>query len=206
MDDDRPMRQFLLYVFLLLLPCFVLWSVASEPLARPAVGFVNTVLTTWLPEIVNALYIDGKQVLLMTEFGEQGGRPTAISNAEYRFGFEVNTRILSYSLPFYTALHFATPRKDFFNSYVWGLLVLYPLMAMGLLCLCLKQLMVSLGPLFLQHPNVWTPDPNLIALSYQMSVLIVPTLAPAAIWLWQSRETPILKDILQHAVSNNVNT
>ena len=87
----------------------------------------------------------------MTEFGEKDGTLVPLLGAEYRLGFRVNTRIISYSLPFYTALHFATQKKDYLGSYVWGLLVLYPLFVFGLLCLCLKELMVNLGADFF-HP------------------------------------------------------
>jgi hypothetical protein len=196
MDERLQVRQFLLYVFVLLIPCFALWTVASGPLAVPAIGFVNLVLTHWFPDVVNALYVDGSKALLMTEFGEQAGGAVPLASAEYRLGFEVNTRILSYSLPFYTALHFATQKQDYLNSYVWGLIALYALMAFGLLCLCLKELMVGLGPLFLAQPGVFVPHANVIGILYQFSVLIVPTLAPAALWLWQSKESLLLRQAL----------
>jgi len=187
------MRQFLLYVFVLLIPFFALWTVASGPLAIPAIGFVNTVLTHWFPDLVNTLYVDGNNALLMTEFGEKDGKLVALDGAEYRFGLQVNTRILSYSLPFYTALHFATQKEEYLSSYVWGLLVLYPLFMIGLLCLCLKELMVGLGVHFFEQPGVWVPDANLIAILYQFSVLIIPTLAPVILWVWQSKESPLIR-------------
>jgi len=187
------MRQFLLYVFVLLIPFFALWTVASGPLAIPAIGFVNTVLTHWFPDLVNTLYVDGNNALLMTEFGEKDGKLVALDGAEYRFGLQVNTRILSYSLPFYTALHFATQKEEYLSSYVWGLLVLYPLFMIGLLCLCVKELMVSLGAHFFDQPGVWVPDANLIAILYQFSVLIIPTLAPVILWVWQSKESPLIR-------------
>lgn len=196
MDDKLQVRQFLLYVFVLLIPCFALWTVASGPLAIPAIGFANMVLTHWFPDVVNVLYVDGTRALLMTEFGEQGGKMVPLAGAEYRLGFEVNTRVLSYSLPFYTALHFATQKKDYLNSYVWGLLLLYPLMAIGLVCLCLKELMVGVGAPFFEQPGVFVPNANVIGILYQFSVLIVPTLAPAALWVWQSRESPLLREAL----------
>jgi len=139
LDEQHHMRPFLLYVFTLLIPCFALWTVASVPLSLPAIGFVSPVLTHWFPDVVHILYVDGSKALLMTQFGEQGGNLIPLSEAEYRLGFELNPRILSYSLPFYTALHFATQKKDYLNSYVWGLLILSPLMALGLLSLCLTE-------------------------------------------------------------------
>ncbi len=111
MVEQHHMRQFLLFVFVLLIPCFALWTVASGLLAIPAIGLANTVLTHWFPDVVSAVYVQGEEALLMTQFGEHNGRVIPLSEAEYRMGFELNTRILSYSLPFYTALHFATQKK-----------------------------------------------------------------------------------------------
>lgn len=191
------LRQFLILVFALLIPCFGIWWVASALLALPVTGFVNTVLTLWFPDVVQALYTDGSDTLLMTEFGDRDGVLIPLDQAEYRLGFPVDTRLLSYSIPFYSALHFATPRSDgYLNSWVWGVVILYPLFALGMLTICLKQLMTGLGVHFLDQTGVWVPDANLIALSYQLSVLIVPTVAPILLWLWQGRNTVLLKDVL----------
>jgi hypothetical protein len=194
---EQPLlRQFLLYVFALLIPCFVLWTVTSGALATPAVGLVHLILTHWFPDVVNALYLDGPDALLMTQFGESNGQLVPLADAEYRLGFKVNPRILSYSLPFYTALHFATQREEYLGSYLWGLLLLYPLLAFGLLCLCLKELMINLGSHFFDQAGIFVPGANVIGILYQFSVLIVPTLAPAIIWVWQSKDSPLLKDAL----------
>jgi hypothetical protein len=196
---QHQMRQFLLFVFALLIPCFVLWTVASATLALPAVGLVNLTLTHWFPDVVNSLTADGSHVYLLTEFGEKDGKLIALVDAEYRLGFQINTRILSYSLPFYTALHFATQKDDYLSSYLWGLLVLYPLFVFGLLCLCLKELMVNVGAHFFNQPGIFVPDANVIGLLYQFSVLIVPTLAPAIVWVWQSKDSPLLQNALGNA-------
>lgn len=192
MLHKQQLRQFLLFVFILLIPCFGVWTVTSEFLARPAVGFVNTVLTQWFPSVVHSLYIDGKQTMLATQFGEVGGKLVPANQGEYRIGYPVNTRLISYSIPFYAALHFAMPQKDYLNRFIWGLVVLYPLMAIGLLLLCMKDLMVGLGTPFLEQPGTWVPDPNVIGLGYQMSVLLVPTLGPVVLWLWQNHNAPML--------------
>lgn len=196
MVEQPHLRQFLLFVFALLVPCFALWSIASGPLAMPAIGFVNMMLSSWFPNVVDGLYFQGADALLMTEFGELNGGPAPLAQSEYRLGFSMDTRILSYSIPFYTALHFSTQKQDYLGSYGLGLLVLYALFVIGLLSLCLKELMLSLGPSFLNQPDVFVPHANVIALLYQFNVLIVPTLAPAALWVWQSRNTPLLSGML----------
>ena len=194
MTEQPHLRQFLLYVFALLIPCFVLWTVTSGPLVTPAIGLVHLILTHWFPDVVNTLYLDGSDALLMTQFGASNGQLVPLVGAEYRLGFKLDPRILSYSLPFYTALYFATQREDYLGSYLWGLLLLYPLLVFGLLCLCLKELMVNLGSHFFDQPGVFVPDANVTGILYQFSVLIVPTLAPAIIWLWQSKDSPLLKN------------
>lgn len=183
-------------MFVLLVPCFILWSVASNSLQLPAIGLVHLALTQWFPDVVHGLFADGANALLMTEFGEQGGQPIALAEASHRLGFRLNPRILTYSLPFYTALYFATPRENYLADYLWGLLILYALATFGLLWLCMKELMVNLGALFLEQPGVAVPGANLIGLLYQFNVLVMPTLAPAVLWLWQSKDSPLLGEML----------
>lgn len=192
MAEQHQLRQFLIFVFSLLIPCFVLWTVISGPLAIPAIGFAKMILTHWFPDVVHALYADGAKGVLMTEFGEANGKLVPLANAEYRLGFQVNTNILSYSLPFYTALHFSTPKKEYLGSYAWGLLALYLLFVFGLVCLCLKELMVNVGADFFNQPGVFVPNAGVIGILYQLNVLILPTLAPAMLWLWQSKDSPLL--------------
>lgn len=131
----------------------------------------------------------------MTEFGENAGQLIPLSEADYRLGFELNTRILSYSLPFYTALHFATQKKTYLTDYLGGVLILYILFVLGLLCLCLKELMVNVSAPFFNQADSFVPYAEVIAIAYQFSVLIVPTLAPAVVWLWQSKDSQLLQGI-----------
>lgn len=202
MSENNQMRQFLLFVFTLLIPCFALWTVASPSIALPAIGLVSKLISSWFPDIVNAFYASGPEAVLMTEFGESSGQLIPLSQAEYRLGFQINTRILSYSLPFYTALHFATQKKSYLNDYMWGMLILYVLFIFGLVCLCLKELMVNVGAPFFNQPGVFIPSDNVIAILYQFSVLIVPTLAPAILWLWQSKDSQLLQGVFVRNVDS----
>jgi len=190
------MRQFLLYVFVLMVPCFVVWTTVGASLATPAIGLVNQCLTNWFPTVVDALYLDGTNALLMTRFGENNGEAVPLAGADYQLGFRINPMIVTVSVPFYTVLHFATQRTTYLGSYLYGLIVLYLLMIFGLLCLCLKELMVNLGGTFFEQPDVFVPNANIIGILYQFNVLIVPTLAPAIIWIWQGRNTPLLRSSL----------
>ncbi|MEH6585137.1 MAG: exosortase H-associated membrane protein [Halioglobus sp.] len=190
------LRQFLLFAFALIIPCFALWTLVAGVISMPAVGLTSLTLQAWFPDVVDGLLFRGSDAVLMTHFGELNGGPVPPEQSEYQLGFRVNPSILSYSLPFYAALHFATQKDEYLGSFVVGLFVLYPLILVGLISLCLKELMVNLGSLFFEQQGVLVPNPTFIALFYQLNVLIVPTVAPIVLWAWQSRDTQLVRGIL----------
>lgn len=196
LPERNHLRQFLLFVFVLLIPCFAVWTMLSAQLATPVIGLCNVILSNWFPDVVNVVYQQGADALLMTRFDQVDGQLVAAVDDEAGLGFRMNTRILSYSIPFYAALHFATEKKDYVANFCWGILLLFPCFLLGLLCLSLKELMVNLGTVFMDQPGVLVPGADTIGIAYQLSILIVPTLAPALIWAWQSRDTPLLRAFL----------
>lgn len=196
LPEKNHLRQFLLFVFVLLIPCFALWTFISASLVTPVIGLVHLILTGWFPDIVNMVYQQGPDAVLMTVFDQVNGEYVPAREADAGMGFKINTRILSYAIPFYAALHFATEKKDYLANFFWGLLVIYPCIVLGLVCICLKDLMVTFGSLFLEQPDVFVPGAGVIGILYQFSVLILPPLVPTMIWAWQSRHTPLLQSLL----------
>lgn len=197
MDERRHLKQFLLFAFVLIVPCFALWTLVMGPVAMPVVGLADMLLTAWFPDVVERLSMDGSDALLVTRFGESNGVAVPLEQAEYQLAFKLSPGVLSYSIPFYAALHFATQKEEYLQGFITGLLLLYPCFLMGMISLCLKELMVQLGVPFLEQPDVFVPNGNLIALFYQLNVLIVPTVAPALVWAWQSRDTELLRGVLK---------
>ena len=134
-EDTEPPKvyKFVGLVFLWLVPCFVVWVSLGSMLAAPAVWLSELILTAALPDIVYDFTLAGPQALLSTHFGELDGEIVSAQVAGYRLAYPLNTRILTYSLPFYAALHFATVTTDgFFEKntfrFSMGLLLLYPLL------------------------------------------------------------------------------
>ena len=191
MPDSHHLRQFLLLLFALLLPCFALWYFASDAIVLPAIGFAKMILTAWLPDIVETLVPRGGEALLVTRFGDLDGRHVSAQQTGEALAYVINTRILSYSIPFYTALHFALARDQIWSRYFTGFIIIYALLVAGLVSLALKDLMVTLGTTFTDHSASAIPHTNIIALSYQFNVLIIPTLAPVVIWVWQNWDAPL---------------
>lgn len=193
--EQNHLRQFLLFVFVLLVPCFALWSFLSASLATPVIGLTHLVLSNWFPDVVNAIYQQGSDATVLTRFDEIDGQIVKSAIIDEGLGFRVDTRVISYSIPFYATLHFSTDKKNYLANFFCGLLVLYLFFLLGLVCTCLKDLMVILGPVFLEQP--WAPAPNVIAIMYQLSALIVPTVVPILVWAWQNREAPLLEGLLR---------
>ena len=193
--EPNHLRQFLLLVFVLLIPCFAIWTFLSAALVTPVIGLVHLALSNWFPGIVNVVYQQGSDLLLMTRLDLVDGQLVQAEVADEGLGFKINTRIVTYSIPFYAALHFATDKKNYLVNFLWGLLIIYLFILLGLICNCLKELMMGFGKTFLEQPGVFVPGPDVIGIAYQLSILIIPTLVPVLVWASQSRDTPLLQGL-----------
>lgn len=179
----------------LLVVCFAIWTVLGQAVAMPVVGFVNLFLQWWMPELVESFTAHPEGALLLASYGELNGAILPAAQAGGNVGFIINTMGLSYSLPFYTALYFATPRDSYMAGYFKGCVTLYLLIFIGLVSLALKELMLNLGEVFHNAGVPGLPPNSVIAILFQLNSLIIPTLAPALIWIIQSRDTAVLKGL-----------
>jgi hypothetical protein len=62
--------------------------------------------------------------------------------------------------------------------------------------------MVNVGAPFFNQPGVFVPYAEVIAITYQFSVLIIPTLAPAVLWIWQSKDSQLLQGVFVKTVDS----
>ncbi|RLA42691.1 MAG: hypothetical protein DRR06_13850, partial [Gammaproteobacteria bacterium] len=67
------------------------------------------------------------------------------------------------------------------------------LLIMGLVSIGLKDLMLGLGPVFIDSSSTGA---SAVGLMYQLSTLMVPPLAPIMIWAWQARESSLIQQLL----------
>ena len=202
--DPPKLYQFVGLVFLWLIPCFIVWVSLSSLIAGPAVWVTELILTSALPDVVHGFTLTGAKALLSTHFGELDGEIVSAQVAGYRLAYHLNTQVLSYSLPFYAALHFATPADNDNRDtnglarFGRGLLVLYPLFIFGLIAVNLKNLMLGLGGVFIDGSSFGA---SAIGMMYQFSTLMIPPLAPIMVWGWQSRQSALLQQLLVKTVA-----
>ena len=181
-------RQFVLTVILMPIT-FGIWYAAGTLFAAPAVWLCDFLLSSAYPNIVEAVGLQGAEVLVRTQFGEDGGVVMAAADAGNQIALEINTRLVSYSIAFYAALLMASNLKDAIYKFCIGLFWLWLIMAFGLASILGKDLLLMVGAPFLNAPGV--PPTDLIALTYQFNVLLMPTLAPICLWFWQLRGSPL---------------
>lgn len=193
MSAKPNLRRFIGLVLVLLIPSFVLWMAISPWLAAPGVWLTDLILTVWMPDVVAGVQLKGSQALLMTNYGEVDGKIVSATQAGYQMGLPMDVRLLSYSIPFYAALHFATPQNDSLAKFGWGLWMLYPLIVFGLVSVCLKNLMLAVGEPFFGQTATLVPNEHVIGILYQLSILIIPPVAPILVWVWQSRDNALLQ-------------
>ena len=181
-------RQFVLTLILMPIT-FGIWYAAGTLFAAPAVWLTDFLLSSAYPTVVEAAGLQGAEMMVRTQFGEDGGVIMPAADAGNQIALEINTRLVSYSIAFYAALLMASNLKDAMYKFCIGLFWLWLIMAFGLASILGKDLLLMVGAPFLSAPGV--PPADLIALTYQFNVLLMPTLAPVCLWFWQLRGSPL---------------
>ncbi len=187
-------------VAVLLLPVtFLAWHALGSVLAAPPVWLCGWMLELWLPDIVADTSLRASDMLVELTFGEQGGQLLPAAQVGNALAFRQDTRIVSYAIPFFAALHFATAIDHPLERFARSLLLLWLLIACALVWISLRHLLLTLGdPLY--ATGSWVPPPAAIALAYQFFVLIIPSLAPVLLWAWHARDLPGFKALFGPAV------
>lgn len=198
MSSEASPYRYMGWVLLIMAPCFGLWYASGALPAAPAFYLAQLSLEWALPEVVQSVTLSDSKLLVMTHFGEVGGRIVPATDAGYQMAFPVDTRLLSFSIPFFAALLFASRVSQPLERFCRGLVVLWLLMALGLVSISLKNLMLGLGDTLFEASAIPLPPPAAIALLYQLNTLIVPTLTPVLLWLWLARDSAMLQRIWTH--------
>jgi hypothetical protein len=177
---DIAFRQQFLTTLLLMPLTFLLWYAAGPALTYPAT------------------MVAGLDVV--THFADINGSVVAATEADHEIAFKLNTRLVSYGVPFYAALLWSSRIDSLVGRFSLGLFVLWGLMAFGLVAMTAKDLMLVIGDPFLTLGSV--PPMPIIGLAYQTSVLLIPSLAPVMVWLFQLRDTPLWRQLADQLESS----
>ena len=182
-------RQQIITSLALIPVTFALWYAAGAPLAAPASWLAGQLMSSALDGIIVGSQQQETIWLIISAFGEENGKIIYPSQTGENLAIEIDTRLVSYSVAFYAALLWGSRVSEPLFKFTVGLAILWLVMALSLIGVAAKDLMLLAGSQFLERPGV--PPADVIALWYQFSVLLAPTLAPVMLWLWQLRGTPL---------------
>ena len=181
-------RQFVLTLILMPIT-FGIWYAAGSLFSAPAVWLCDMLLQTVYPHLIDSVWLQDMKMGALTQFGMLEEEVVEASVAGNHIEVEINTRLVSYSIPFYASLLMASYLRNGFYKFCVGLFCLWVVMAFGLASIAAKDLLVMVGAPFLSAPGV--PPADLLALVYQFNVLLMPTLTPVCLWVWQLRGSPL---------------
>lgn len=187
------MRRQIVLTLALMPITFGLWYAAGSLFAAPAVWLCDVLLSYLYPSLIDTAGLQGADMQLVTQFGESGGQLLTAKEAGNQIAVEINTLLVSYSIAFYGALLMAANVQNSLYKFSLGLFWLWLIMAVGLASIAGKELLLLIGGPFLNTSLV--PPADVIALTYQFNVLLMPTLAPIFLWCWQLRGSPLWEQI-----------
>jgi hypothetical protein len=183
MPASGPLAALLGRTLLWLPATFALWYLTAPWHLAPVAWAAAQLLTTWLPEAIGDLRRQGSQVLLISRFGEVGGRLVANPPAGEHLGFLTNPLSYGYSLPLFAALALATPLPGRGRRLAIGLAALLAVELASMIAVQVKTLTFETGGAFVAQQG-WGPlARDAVALAYQLGSLLLPMVMPLVVWL-----------------------
>ena len=195
-EQVAPLPRFFLQTLVLLVPCYLFWYLLHPWISNPVAWALHLHLTSWMPDVVEQVRGDGIDILVQTAFSELDGRLVRDPDADTRLAFPFDSRIVTFSLPFYAALTLATPGPDRLDTFFRGFLVLMLGIYVAALGVALQSMVTALGVHFTQVGGDNIHLRSALAMYYQFSTLILPVVGPVVVWGWQSRRSILLIDLL----------
>jgi len=185
-----PVGGFFLRVLLWLPLAFFAWYFTAPVLTLPITLGMEIVLEQLLPDVLRAVEHQGYTVDVVTRFTLAQAGILRHGAEQGLLAFGVNPLIYQYSIPLLFGLVLASPGSEGrkLASMGVGLLVLLPVAAFGVTLEVLKSLAFDFGPAVGATVGGGPVLRNLLALSYQLGYLILPSISPVILWIMLYRD------------------
>ncbi len=173
------MGTFFLRVCLCLPVLLVAWYWSAHWLAVPVSGLASAAMRHLFPDWVNAAELSGTTMALLTDLRAvvPGSTQLALLVPEASY------LLYGYGLPFYLALLLASRARLLLWKALAGSLLLLPFQVTGVCFDWLKQAVFSGGPYAVHRIGFAAWQSELVALGFQFSSLVLPSLVPVLLWL-----------------------
>ncbi|MCU0833262.1 MAG: hypothetical protein MUC77_02320 [Chromatiaceae bacterium] len=191
-----PVSHFTLAVFLWLPVCFALWFYASILFVAPIAASVELLLQTLLPGVIDEVHQRGNGLLVVTHVSVQ--QAVGVNSRTGELVLELNPLKYGYGVPVFSALVLASPASEArrLGSWIIGVAVLFGIQAVGVATEAVKVLAFDTGPEARSALAFTRLGDDVLALVYQFAFLILPSISPIVLWIWQfRRELPQITGI-----------
>ena len=162
-----------------------LWTQVSAWISYPVAAITHIVLgnsaTEWIRKIhkqPGQIELETRITVAVPESSRQRGTAELVVDADPAH--------YAYGLPLFLALLLASHSRHLIGRAIAGYLILLLPQAASLSFELLRQIMIAGGSPENLGIAQWQMEG--IALGYQVGALLLPTLAPVAVWLWLDRE------------------
>jgi len=176
-----PLARFVLAVLAWLPVTFVVWYFAAPLILWPATLLTDLVARAGFGDLVTAVEQNAAVVTFATSL--KAGQ--AIAGGVV--AVEVNALLYSFGLPMFAALTLAAHEPHWLRALAIGYAVLVPAIAWGVLADFLKNIAITAAPQVASQAGFSPIQRELIVFAFQFGSLILPTVAPAIVWVLMHR-------------------
>ena len=180
-----PLARFVLQVAAWLPLTFAVWYLAAPLLVRPVALLAELFTRTAFGDLVRSVEQNGALLTFVTSL--KPASANAAGDARAVLSVESNVLLFSFGLPMLAALILAAREPHVVRHLVIGYAVLLPCQTWGVVADFLKNIAIVAGPAVAAQTNFNAWQREVIAFSYQFGTLIMPTVAPAIVWVLMHR-------------------
>ena len=179
----RSLAPFLLLVAAWMVVTFFLWWVATPVLTWPVTILSQLVTRIGWSDLVQSVEQHGEMITFVTTVKPAGA--ALATGAKAVLEVQSNARLFSFGLPLLAAMILATREPHPLRDLSVGYALLVPLQTFSVVADFLKNLVSEPG--VATQLGLGAFEREAIAFSYQFGTLILPTVAPAIVWVLMHR-------------------
>jgi hypothetical protein len=181
-SDSLP--RFVLRIVAWLPLTFAVWYLAAPLLAWP-VALLAELITRSTFDWVKSVEQMGPLITFVTSLKpDEGANPAGVKAV---LSVESNVLLFSFGLPMLAALILAAQEPHRAWMLLIGYAVLLPFQTFSVVADLLKNAAILAGPAVASQTNLDAWQREVIAFCYQFGTLILPTVAPAIVWVLMHR-------------------
>ena len=185
MRSVNPLLRFVLRVAAWLPPTFALWYLAAPLLVWPLALLCELVTRSAFADLVKSVEQSGYLITFVTSLKPAQATTSTVATAV--LSVEVNALVYAFGLPMLAALILAAGQPHRLRHLVLGYLVLLPFETWGVVAQLLKEITLVAGPAVASQTGFSATQRETIAFAFQFGSLILPTVAPAVVWVLMHR-------------------